>query len=366
MKVLIIGGHLSPALSVIENLQNEEVFYVGRRFALEGDNALSLEYQTITKLDIPFFELKTARLQRKFSKHTLTSLAKFPIGLFQSVKILKKVKPDVVLGFGGYVSVPLIIASYFLKIPVVIHEQTLEAGLANKLVSRFADAICISFDSSRKFFPQNKTILTGLPLKQDIIKAKKYGQKNKIPSIYITGGSLGSHAINLLIFQTLPSLLENFAILHQTGGSKRFKDFDNLQKLKESLSVENSSRYEIKRFLSSKEASEALQKADIVVSRAGINTVCELIYLEKPSFLIPLHISQRNEQHKNALFAKQLGLAEIGDEKQLTAPEFILKINEMFKNLKNYKIEVSKNSVNENSALKIIKVLYDVASKKKI
>lgn len=366
MKILIIGGHLSPALSVIENLQNDEVFYVGRKFALEGDKALSLEYQTITNLNIPFFELKTARFQRKFTKHTLTSFTKFPIGFFQSIRILKKVKPDVVLGFGGYVSVPLIIASYFLKIPVVIHEQTLEAGLANKMISSLAKVICISFESSRKFFPKDRTILTGLPLRNEILKSKKTNKKNKLPSLYITGGSLGSHAINLLVFQTLPSLLENFSIVHQTGDSKHFMDFDNLQKIKDGLSQEKSSKYIIKKFLDSSEVLKAIQNADIVVSRSGINTVCELIYLEKPSFLIPLHFAQRNEQFKNALFAKQLGIAEIGDEKLLTASDFLIQLNEMFKNIKSYQIKTSENVINSDASLKIIKVLKDVTSKKKI
>src|SRR4030042_5256566 len=100
MKIIIIGGHLSPALCVIENLKNEEIFYIGRKHALEGDTTLSLEYQIINKLKIPFYEIKTARYQRKFTRHTLFSFLKFPTGFIQAIRILKQIKPDVVVGFG--------------------------------------------------------------------------------------------------------------------------------------------------------------------------------------------------------------------------------------------------------------------------
>src|SRR3972149_4565703 len=229
MKILIIGGHSTPALCVIENLKNEEVFYIGRKHALEGDSALSLEYQTINKFKIPFYEIKTARFQRKITRYTLFSFLKFPAGFLQAVKILKQTKPDVVVGFGGYVSIPIVISAYFLKIPIVIHEQTLEIGFANKILSPFATKICISWESSKEFFPQGKTILPGLPIKKEIINAKTsirsastvstrgeqaHDKKDKhdLPFLYITGGSLGSHKINLLVEKILPQLLQNFIV----------------------------------------------------------------------------------------------------------------------------------------------------------
>lgn len=365
MKILIIGGHLSPALSVIEKLKDWQVFYVGRKYAMEGDSALSLEYQTINELKIPFFVIKTGRLQRSFTRHTLFSLLKTPIGLLQALIILKKIKPDVVLGFGGYVSVPLVIASFLLKIPVVLHEQTFEAGLANKMLAFFAKKICISFASSQKFFPKNKTVLTGLPLKKEILEVEKSkGEERKDPVLFITGGSQGSHMINGLILDSLGKLLDTFRVVHQTGDSSKFNDFENLQNLKSLLPKEKAMRYLAKKFLDPKESASIMQSADIVVSRSGINTVCELIYLEKPSFLIPLSFAQRNEQLKNARFIESLGLARVYEQNSLTSQAFIAGLLEMLRSIKSFKLKGT-NPISFDSSQKIAEVLKDVASKKK-
>lgn len=365
MKILIIGGHLSPALSVIENLKTWEVFYVGRKYSMEGDSALSLEYQTINDLNIPFFELKTGRLQRTFTKHTLASLAKTPIGLFGALTILKKVKPDVVLGFGGYVSVPVVIASYLLRIPSVLHEQTLEAGLANKMLSFFAKKICISFESSESFFPKGKTVLTGLPLKRQVLEVRnEKKEENKVPVLYITGGSQGSHVINSLVLESLGKLLDTFRIVHQTGDSKEFNDFESLQSLKNILPKNKSLRYLPKKFLDPNQAAKIMQSADIVVSRSGINTVCELIFLEKPSFLIPLSFSQREEQLKNARFIESLGLAKVYEQNSLTSQTFVSGLNEMLKNISSFKLQ-GENPIQKTSVQRIIEVLKDVVFKKK-
>ena len=382
MKILIIGGHLSPALCVMENLKNEEIFYVGRKHAMEGDSAFSLEYKVVSKLQIPFYDITAARFQRKFTRHSLPSLFKFPKGFIQALLILRKIKPDVVVGFGGYVSIPIVISAYFLKIPVVIHEQTLEIGFANKILSPFATKICISWESSKKFFPQGKTILTGLPIKKEIINAKTSirsastvstrgeqaqdkKDKHDLPFLYITGGSLGSHKINLLVEKILPQLLQNFIVFHQTGDSKMFNDFDRLKNLKDNLNVLLRPRYTVKKFLHSEEITDVLAKSDMVVSRAGINTVAELAFLQKPAFLIPIHFSQRNEQLKNAYILKDTGLGEIGDETVLTFRELLSSLLQMQKNLNQYKVRKAQVLLDEKASDKIINVIKDVARQKK-
>ncbi len=139
------GGHFSPLLCVYNALpKTDEVLVIGRQFALEGDRALSLEYQTSKRLGMRFVPINAARLQRKFTKYTIPSLLKFPKGLYQAYKLLRLFRPDVVLSFGGYVSVPVVMAAWLLQIPIVIHEQTLEAGAANKRACFFAKKICIS------------------------------------------------------------------------------------------------------------------------------------------------------------------------------------------------------------------------------
>src|SRR5690606_18186799 len=173
-------------------LKNNDILYIGRKYALEGDKAVSLEYQTITSMNISFQEIKTGRLQRSFTKYTFPSLAKIPVGFAQAIYILNNFKPDVVVGFGGYVSVPVIMAADFLKIPTIIHEQTLEAGAANKFLGKIVDKVCISFEQSAKYFPKDKIVLTGNPIRKSISKpSKKYTLPSGFPILYITGGKIG-------------------------------------------------------------------------------------------------------------------------------------------------------------------------------
>ncbi len=367
MKILITGGHLSPALAVIEKLKGDDILYVGRKHALEGDKAFSLEYQTIKNLRIPFFSITTGRLQRKFTRYTIPSFFKFPLGFSQSFLILKRFKPDVVLGFGGYVSWPIIVVAAILKIPIVIHEQTLEAGITNKMSARFAAKICISFESSKRFFPVKKVILTGNPLRKEIIEISKIQkEENNPPLIYVTGGSLGSHFINNLVKDTIKNMVKDFKVLHQTGDAKGHNDFDDLIRIKEGLG-ENKENYVVKKFLTPEESAECLQKADLVVSRAGINTVSELLFLGKPSLLIPLPFSQNNEQLKNARFLKTQGLGEVLEQKKVTAEDFLQTLEKMYKNINNYKENDSKSKkfINEDASLKIAGAVKNVYKKKK-
>lgn len=360
MKILIIGGHLAPALCVIQELPKDaEILYVGRKYTLEGDKAVSLEYKTISSRGIAFTELKTGRLQRSITLHTIPSLGKIPYGFLQAVKIINKFKPDVIAGFGGYLSLPVIAAGYFLKVPIVIHEQTLDVGLANKYGARFAKKVCISFESSRKYFPKEKVVLTGNPVKKNeskiIRRIKLPGGK---PVIYITGGSQGSHFINLLVLGSLSGLLGKYILVHQTGGAMKFKDFEKLSLLKGSLNAEKSNNYIISKFFEPMETESIMVQADLVVSRAGMNTVAELAVLKKPSLLIPIPVSSNNEQFKNALFLKKLGLGEVEEQKNLNPESFLITINHMFKNIDKYKLHKPLEAFNYDSAKKIVDVIY--------
>lgn len=335
MKIIVIGGHITPALAVIEKLKEHEILFIGRKHALEGDKALSFEYQEIQKLGIKFKALIAGRLQRKFTIHTIPSLLKFPIGFFQSFFILRSFRPDVVLGFGGYVQLPIIFSAFILRVPIVVHEQTLTAGLSNKIASFLARKICISWKTSEDSFPKEKTVLTGNPIRKEIIQAQATEpKKNSIPTIYITGGSLGSHSINQLVEGSLHRLSKNFRIIHQTGDAKEFKDFERLSFLREDL--ENKNHYFVKKFLNATEVGEVLKKVDLVISRAGINTITELIYLNKPCFLIPL--SYGKEQKINAEFVKKLGLAKVYQERNLNPTIFVDVIKSIVADLNNYKV----------------------------
>jgi UDP-N-acetylglucosamine--N-acetylmuramyl-(pentapeptide) pyrophosphoryl-undecaprenol N-acetylglucosamine transferase len=361
MKVILIGGHLSPALSVLEALpKNTEILFVGRKYALEGDSALSLEYKTITSLGVPFVGLNTGRLQRKLTKFTLLSLLKLPFGAIKSFLILIKFRPDVVVGFGGYVSIPVIFCAFILRIPIVIHEQTMEIGLANRLVSRFAKKICISWDSSREYFPKDKVVLTGNPVRKFSILNSKFSIfGNKLPIIYITGGSSGSHSINALIEGIIKELLTAYNVIHLAGDTHEYRDFERLEQLRRELPVELQDNYILKKFIDPSQIGDLINSSSLVISRSGINTVTELIYFEKPALLIPLPFSQNDEQLKNARFLEEIGLGKVLPQSKLSRKKLLQAIKSVFRNIKNYKIDKEKfgNLPGKNAAQNIISVI---------
>lgn len=371
MKIVIAaggGGHFSPALAVIQALpKGTQVSIIGRKYALECDQAVSLEYQTARAHAIPFYPITAARLQRKLSPFTIPSLLKFPYSIFQAYKLLYTIKPDVVVSFGGYVSVPVVIASFLRRIPIVIHEQTLEAGLANRISAFFANKICVSFPSSKKFFPKDKLVLTGNPMKKFNAHTKllKSIGNDRLPIVYITGGSTGAHAINALIEKFIPKLLQQCAVIHQVGASQQHNDFDRLQRICLSLGKELQKRYFLAKFIPEMEVGSILKSATLVVSRAGVNTVLELLYFEKPSILIPLPYGQYNEQMKNATLLKNAGLAEIIDQRQATPEVLYDMIIKMLKNVEQNKINAKKalGVIIPNAAENVIQVIEEVAKK---
>ena len=372
MKLLIVaggGGHFAPALAILDKLpKGWEYLLVGRKHAFEGDDALSFEYQTAQKMDLPFVPLNTGRLQRNITTHTFSSLLKIPGGLQQSLKILKDFKPDVVLSFGGYVAAPIALAAKMQKIPIVVHEQTLRAGLANKMVSKFANKICISWKYSEQFFPKEKTVLTGNPLRKEFFAHADSSEKRsngKVPLLYITGGSGGAHGINLLVEESLEKLLEKYLIIHQTGNAKEFGDFDRLAQKKLSLPEHLQKRYEVTKFIPSDHVVSVMLNADLVVARSGISTVSEILYLGKPCLLIPLPYGQHNEQLTNAEFVQSTGLGETYNQDTLTPDLFVEKIGEMITNIETYKSHamVTQELINKDAAEKIIEVVQNEKEK---
>jgi len=368
MKIAIIGGHLTPALSVIEHLpKGTDPVYIGRKFALEGDPAYSLEYQVISSRNIPFFPITTGRLQRIITSQTLPSLLKLPGGFMQAYSILSKLKPDVIVGFGGYVSVPIGMVGKLLGIPLVIHEQTLEAGLANRMLAPFAEKICISWESSRKFFPQKKVVLTGNPVVATIFQSSRHHKINRgvLPRLVIVGGSLGSHAINMLIQGCIERLLKQFEVFHQTGDAKEFQDFDQLAKTRDSLGPTLRERYTLTKFIDPQEIVPILESADLVVTRAGINTITTLLLLNKPALIIPLPTSQKNEQQKNAIFLKKHGLGELFNQSIATPEKLFVLITAMMEQRNSYKNTKSTEelTLHTHAVQKIIDTLFYVAKK---
>lgn len=366
-KILLTGGHLTPAVSLIPELKKKgfKIFFVGRKFAMEQDSSPSEEFIEITKLKIPFYQISTGRLQRRLTLYTLKSLIKIPLGFFKSLKFLKSIKPDVILSFGGYIALPVSLAAKIMGIKIVTHEQTVTIGLANKIISKLSDLILVSHEESLKYFPKDKTVLTGNPLREEIFLDKKINifPNNYNPVIYITGGNQGSHAINQSVGKNLNNLLKKYSIIHQTGSGVNFKDFKRLYEIKKNLPKELKEKYQVFPYIDSKNIGSVFKKCCLIISRSGANTISEAIALKKPAIFIPLPSSAGDEQFKNAQKLENLGVAKIIDQKNLerdllnSIDDMIVNIQQFknnFKNIKEYDKKTPSNIVAE-----ILKILYN-------
>lgn len=327
MKVLVTGTHFTPAVAVIEELKKIdgiEIVYVGRCTTLEGDNTASAESKVIPSLGVKFIGVITGRLQRVFSIYTIPSLLKIPVGLLQAFFIILTERPDVILSFGGYVAVPIVIAGWLFSIPIMIHEQTLVSGLANKICSLFADKIAVSFEKSA--FKGEKVVLTGLPIRRVIVESGGLSRRSGLPTVLIMGGNQGSHVINQVTEQCLDKLTKIAYVIHITGDNK-FGDFERLERL-----GGFGGRYTVKKWIG-KEYGTILQKADLVVSRAGINTLMELAYLGKPVLVIPIPYLYQDEQNLSAKYFEELGLVKILSQPKLSGATLLSEIKLMLKDL---------------------------------
>lgn len=321
-KILITGGHAgTPALATIDYIQNNkdwEIVWVGTKRATEAHEIETLEHKIFSKLDIKYFTINSGRLQKKFSKYTLPSLLRIPKGLWDSYFLIRKINPEIVLSFGGFISVPVVIAAWLQGIPIVVHEQTMAIGLANKICSFFAEKIAISRIETKKYVNSEKCIHTGNPILENVLSLSR--KKSKRKTIYITGGSRGAQIINKAVFESLEELTKKYEIIHQTGDL----DISFAKKIK----LHN---YNPVNFVDPKKLHEIYETADLVVSRAGANTVSEIIYHKIKSVLIPIPWSRYNEQNKNAKLAKKAGVAEIIAQENLSSEVLINKIDKLSK-----------------------------------
>ncbi len=330
MKVLITGGHITPALAVIGELRDCEIVIVGRQHALSSDSSDSLEYKEIAKRGLKFINLRAGRLTRVLSLSSVINALKIPVGFVEALGILRNERPNVVLTFGGYIALPIAIAATILKIPIISHEQTIRPGTANGLIGKLANKIFISFPASSHYFPTDKVTLSGNPVRNEVTvvadKIKNFKKRN--PVLYVTGGSTGSHDINSLIFKILPDLLKKYTVIHQTGSSSEFRDFEKAAMFK-------NANYLPFTHIESNLIGFVYSQSDLVISRGGANTVFELLAVKKPSVIIPLPWSAFYEQQKHAEYLRSLGVAEIFDQSH-PSEELLSLIEMMFGTLEKY------------------------------
>lgn len=332
MKVAVTGGHLSPAVATIEELKKIDAsfLYLGNRE--QGD-----EFEVINELGITFCHIETGRVHRHSKLKAGLSLLRVPWGFVQALTCLYKEEPDVLLSFGGYLSVPCVIAAWCLGIPVITHEQTKQAGLANRMNGWFASRVAISWKESEKYFSKGKTILTGNPVRLAALQVKKdfkgLDELKKRKTIYVTGGHQGSDVINELLIEALPELTKKWNVIHSLGTHVAQVQF--LELAEKAMDVYKGA-YLAARYFGPEEIGSVFARADMVITRTGANTCTEIALLQKPALMIPLPKGQAGEQLANARELESLGLGVVVSEFELTSEVLVSLIMEMMNNLKTF------------------------------
>lgn len=324
VKILFCGGHHTSSLPLIDSLlesSSYETVFVGRRKAFKDDKNDSLEFLDITKRKIKFYDLKTGKF---YGKNPLNLLKVFR-GFLHAFYILFIERPKLIISFGGYIAVPVVLAGFILRIRIITHEQTVVTGLGNKIIALFADRVLLTWESSLKYFKTDKSRVIGLPLRKILFeKPKKMFEINKnLPTIFITCGKTGSHIINEFILQNLNELLSHFNIIHQSGDYSVTNDFQNLKFVYDTLDKKNKGSYHLFKFMFDEEVLAAFAACDFIVSRSGAHTVYEILHFKKPAILIPIPWVSFNEQYLNAKIVHNIGLGLILEEESLNFENFM-------------------------------------------
>lgn len=337
MRVLITGGgtggHINPALAIAQKVRakdnQNEILYVGTKNSLESE--------LVPKEGFEFKYVTAKYLRRRISFENIKTLFASFKGVIEASKVINDFKPDIVVGTGGYVCGPVVLAASFKKIPTMIHEQNVFPGITNKMLSKVVDKICISFKEAEKYFSENtrsKLVLVGNPVRKDILTSDrrksrtKYNLRPETIFIYSFGGSGGQVSLNESMIDVIKKYNGNtdVKILHVTG-KRLYEDFNEKMK-KANIKLE--SNIEIKDYMY--DAPTALSASDIVIGSAGAITIAEITVVGVPSILIPKTYTAENHQEYNARALEKEGAAKVILEKDLTGKELINAINEIIEN----------------------------------
>ncbi len=321
-KIVLTGGgtagHVTPNIALIPRLRElgYEIYYMG---SYEG-----IEKKLIADFDIPYYGIATGKFRRYLDPKNFSDPFRVMKGYMEARKYLKKIDPDIVFSKGGFVSVPVVRAAASLSVPCIIHESDMTPGLANKLCIPVAEKICCNFPETIPMLPEGKAVLTGSPIREELAKGNKIAAydlckftSNK-PVVMVIGGSLGAEAVNKAVREALPKLLEDFQVVHICGKDK----VDNLM-----LNIREYKQFEYVKT----ELKDIFAMADLVISRAGANSICELLALKKPNLLIPLSAhSSRGDQILNAKSFESQGFSLVIDEDYLTENLLVEKVHELY------------------------------------
>lgn len=309
------GGHTFPLVAVAREIRtltqgDVEFLFIGSRGPFEAE---AMQAEGIrTKF------ILTAKWRRYFSLLNFIDVFKFPLACLQALWHLLWFMPDAIFSKGGAASVPIAFAASLYRIPILLHDSDAVAGRANRFVSRFAKRIAIAYEHARQFFPPEKVMLTGNPVREEIIGADQHESRtyfqfdHERPLVLVMGGSLGARALNHHLMKALPGLLEKgIQILHLVGVT----NFEEIQQLALAEGVDlNSGNYRPVAFLGAQDMGRAYAAADLVISRGGAGSITELAATKKPAILVPLPTAANDEQRINAYEVAETGGAIVIEE----------------------------------------------------
>ena len=340
------AGHVTPNIALIPRLQElgYQISYIG---SYDG-----IEKKLIEDLKIPYYGISSGKLRRYFDPKNFTDPFRVLKGFSEASKLLKQLNPDIVFSKGGFVSVPVVIAAKRRKIPAIIHESDMTPGLANKLCIPAASKVGCNFPETVDCLPADKAVLTGTPIRQELLSGNKL-QGMKFcnftagkPVILVIGGSLGSVAVNNAVRGILPELLKEFQVVHLCGKGKLDQ------------SLENTEGYVQFEYIK-KELPDLFALADLVISRAGANAICEISALAKPNLLIPLSANaSRGDQILNARSFEKQGYSMVLEEEELTSEKLLDTIRSLYQNRQKY-IDAMAHSSHTDSIAKIISLIQE-------
>ena len=327
-KILLTGGgtagHVTPNIALIPQLKEAgyKIYYVG---SYEG-----IEKTLIQDIGIPYAGISSGKLRRYIDLKNMSDPFRVLKGYGQARRLLRKLKPDIVFSKGGYVSVPVVLAAKHKHIPVIIHESDLTPGLANKIAFPAASWVCCNFPETIPYLPEGRAILSGSPIRKELFagspeRAKEFtGLTGDKPTLLVIGGSLGSAFLKQTVRSLLPQLLERFQIVHLCGKGHLDPSLDG---------TEGYRQYE---YLG-KELPDVMALAEIVISRAGANSICELLALHKPNILIPLSkAASRGDQILNARSFEKQGFSVVIEEDEMTDEKLLTAISSLWENRQTY------------------------------
>lgn len=332
-KIVLTGGgtagHVTPNIAMLPRLREMgyDISYIG---TYDG-----IEKKLIEAEGIPYHGISSGKLRRYFSLRNFTDPFRVIKGFRQAKKLMKELKPDVVFSKGGFVSVPVVLAAQKRKIPVVIHESDMTPGLANKIALPKATRVCCNFPETAKTFPEGVATVTGTPIRQELFQGNAangralchFGEEK--PVLLIIGGSTGSASVNNAIWDALEELLKSYYVIHITGQGKADKTKDGTPGYIQFEYVKA-------------ELADLFAAADVVISRAGANAICELLALRKPNILIPLPLEQsRGDQILNAESFEKSGYSKVLIEKDLTRESLLQTVKEVMDQREKYQQAMS-------------------------